>query len=323
MNWGGAAAFAIGLCVISADAGAQAGEAEMRWLERIQSAPTRTNYTGVFVYQQGQQVQSSRVTHVADGGVSRERLEVLDGQPREFLRRDDEVRCLLPESRRVLIERSGQRDNFPAFIHTSAREIMAHYAVRKIGGERAAGVDSELLELSPRDTLRYGHRVWADRATGLPLKMQTLDDKGVIVEQIAFSEIRIGAGVDRALLKSRWNTDGWTVERGSTAPAVATPWKITSPIPGFKKVREVRRAFAGHPHVMQFVFSDGLAAVSVFIEPWRDGQAAEETLASKGAISMIARRRGEHLLTILGELPPAAVRLFADAVEFQPLLATP
>ncbi len=310
--------------LIAGAASAQTVEDAIKWLDRMQTAPARTSYSGIFVYQQGEQVQSSRITHIADSTGSRERLEVLDGQPREFLRHDDEVRCLLPEAKRILIERAGARDSFPSLIQSSTREIAEFYTVRRVGTERVAGVETDALELTPSDNLRFGYRFWADRATGLPLKAQTLNDKGEVIEQIAFSEIKIGQGIDRSLLKSRWNTEGWRIDKAMTEPVGTTqPWNVNSPIAGFKKVREVRRSFAGHPEVVQIVFSDGLAAVSIFIEPLREGQSTQDTNAAKGAINMMGRRMGNHWMTVLGEVPVASLRLFANAVEAQPTPAKP
>ena len=311
------AAACVALCA-QATGTAPSENSELQWLERLQSAPTRVNYHGVFVYQQGDQVQSSRITHIADASGSRERLEVLDGQPREYLRHDDEVRCLLPELKQILVERAGSRESFPALILSSAKEITAHYTLRKVGGERVAGQETDALELTPRDAWRFGYRFWADRATGLPLKAQTINEKGEVVEQIAFSEIRIGQGVDRSQLKSRLNTEGWRVENLPPQPVTAIPWKIESPVPGFKKVREVRRSFGGHPNVLQIVFSDGLAAVSIFIEPLRDGQSTQDTAATKGAINMLGKRLGNDWMTVLGEVPAPTLRQFANAVEPQP-----
>ncbi len=314
---------AAGVALFVPRVGAAPSDSDLQWLERLQSAPARTNYHGVFVYQQGDQVQSSRITHIADASGSRERLEVLDGQPREYLRHDDELRCLMPDLKQIVVERSGKREGFPALIQSSAKEIVAVYSLRRVGGERIAGIETDAIELTPRDAWRFGYRFWADRATGLPLKVQTVNEKGEVVEQIAFSEIRIGAGVDRSQLKTRLNTEGWRVENTQTETVTSVPWKIESPVPGFKKVREVRRSFKGHANVLQIVFSDGLAAVSVFIEPLREGQSTQETAAAKGAINMIGKRVGNDWITVLGEVPAPTLRQFANAVEAQPANAKP
>ena len=78
------------------------------------------------------------------------------------------------------------------------------------------------------------------------------------------------------------------------------------------------RSFGGHPNVLQIVFSDGLAAVSIFIEPLREGQSTQDTAATKGAINMLGKRLGNDWMTVLGEVPAPTLRQFAAAVEPQP-----
>ena len=289
---------------------------EFQWLQRIQQAALTQNYQGVFVYGQGRSMQSSRIVHLYENGQSRERLEVLDGQPREILRHNDEVHCLLPDVKTVLIERSSDRDAFPALFRGASQDLFKYYSLKHQGIERVAGLDADVLWLEPKDQWRYGYRIWADRATGLLLKAQTLNEKAQVVEQMAFTEIRIGVAIDRNLLKQKYNTEGWKIENTTASYEALTQWSVKSVVPGFVKVREVRRTIGGHS-VGQFVFSDGLAAVSVFIEQWRDGKAGSENVGNQGAINMLSRRQGEWSLTVLGEAPPAAIRQFANAVEFK------
>jgi sigma-E factor negative regulatory protein RseB len=65
---------------------------------------------------------------------------------------------------------------------------------------------------------------------------------------------------------------------------------------------------------VHMVFSDGLASVSVFIEPLNDGvQVGLGPLAS-GAINIYKRSVNGHLVTALGEVPERAVKLIGDAI---------
>jgi sigma-E factor negative regulatory protein RseB len=75
----------------------------------------------------------------------------------------------------------------------------------------------------------------------------------------------------------------------------------------------------GAAQVGQIVFSDGLASVSVFIEPLR-GSAASEGVSSQGAVNVFRRRIGDHLVTVLGEAPPACISRFAQAIDFKPVV---
>ncbi|HEU4622039.1 MAG TPA: MucB/RseB C-terminal domain-containing protein [Burkholderiaceae bacterium] len=288
-----------------------------QWLQKLQTAADKLEYTGVFVYQQGGAVQASRVVHVVEPDGAREKLEVLDGTPREVFRQGDETRCLMPDSRTVLVERGAQRDAFPALLQATPQKIAQYYDVKRVGSERVAGLDTDVLTLGPRDKMRFGYRLWVDRQTGLLVKAQTMDERSQIVEQIAFTELRIGGPIDRNALKPSWDTQGWRVEHASATTQALTRWSVNSAVPGFEKTREVKRAVAGQHDVGQFVFSDGLAAISVFIEPWREGKPVAEIVANRGSLNMLSRRHNEWLITVLGEAPMASIRAFAGAVEIR------
>lgn len=67
--------------------------------------------------------------------------------------------------------------------------------------------------------------------------------------------------------------------------------------------------------VLQIVFSDGLAAISIFIEP--GSQSRTEGSLQQGATNIIGKRLGDYWLTIVGEVPQAAIRQIANSIEFK------
>jgi sigma-E factor negative regulatory protein RseB len=108
-------------------------------------------------------------------------------------------------------------------------------------------------------------------------------------------------------------------------------WTVRSIPPGFRKIREVKRmvtdtaapnpaasavAPAQHREVSQMVFSDGLAAISVFIEPGT--QSRTEGSMQQGALNIVGKRQGDFWLTIVGEVPATAIRQVANSIEFKP-----
>ena len=66
------------------------------WLQRVVAAPRQHNYIGIFVYSSGSYMETSRIVHVVNKEGERERIEVLDGLPREVIRNNDEVKCYFP-----------------------------------------------------------------------------------------------------------------------------------------------------------------------------------------------------------------------------------
>jgi sigma-E factor negative regulatory protein RseB len=90
-------------------------------------------------------------------------------------------------------------------------------------------------------------------------------------------------------------------------------------LPGFRKVIEVTRMLRETQPVGQVVFSDGLAAVSVFIEPLA-GRADTPPmgLASVGAVNVYTREVANHLVTVVGETPAVSVQRIGNAVAYHP-----
>lgn len=299
-----------------------AERSEAQWLQAIQTAAQRLNYSGTIVYQRGGAMQTSRIVHAFDGAVSYERLQVLDGRRREYVRRDAEVQCLYPDSRRVRLERRPEQDSFPAFGAAGPDDILASYRLTVGGLERVANTECRVLVLQPRDSLRYGHWLCADRQSALLLKAQVLDEHAEPLEQMAFAELKIGERIDRSQLKPSWSTDGWAVEK--VEPRVAdverSGWQITPP-PGFKRLRAVMRSVAPAPAdgtAMQVVYSDGLATFSVFLEPATGDAPVYNDVRRQGPISAYARRVGDTLVTVIGEVPPATVRWVAQSATRTP-----
>lgn len=313
---------AVGLCTLFFQpfASAEPPSDPLSWLGRISSASQRLNYVGTFSYQSGKHIETSRIAHRADGEGQFERLEVLDGSPREVIRSSSEVRCVLPDQRTVIIDQAGSRRAFPARLPASYTGLAENYRIRKGEAGRVAGYDAQSIILEPRDDLRYAHVLWAEMQTGLLLKSRMLDERGEMIEQFTFSDLRIGGEIDKDLLKPRYRQgDGWRVVnvRGDQMSKADAGWTLGSPLPGFELNSVVRRPLGPERgETLHMVFSDGLAAVSVFIEPIGvESEAPEAGASSSGAINLFKRVMGGTLVTVLGEVPARTVQKVAESIE--------
>lgn len=311
----------LGLCALLAQGPvhAELPSDPLSWLGRISSAGQRLNYVGTFVYQSGGHVETSRIAHRVDADGEHERLEVLDGSPREIIRRGNEVHCVLPDERTVIIDEAGGRRAFPALLPASLSGLAESYRIRKGEVSRVAGFEAQALVLEPKDDLRYGHTLWAEMQTGLLLKSRMVDEKGGLIEQFSFSDVRIGGDIDAELLASRFEPgEGWRVvnARGSDMPVEEAGWVLAEALPGYGLTSVMRRPLGrDRGQAVHMVFSDGLAAISVFIEPVGDGSAIGLGPVSNGAINIYKRTVDGHLVTTLGEAPERAVRRIGDNIR--------
>jgi len=245
-----------------------------------------------------------------------EKLEVLDGLPRELVRTKDTVRCYLPQAKVVKVEQRTPDRTFPALLPERINALARHYDIALGEARRIAGFDCQSVSLTPKDNLRYGYHLYADRASGMLIGAVTVDSTGNQIEQFMFTQLAIG-NVTPEMVKPRQTAAGWRVEDAEAAPATLAGWTLKPDLPGFQKVVELKRRMESKP-VGQVVFSDGLAAVSVFIEPLEGRREPPRTgLASLGAIHIYTREVANHMVTVVGEAPAASVQRIGNAVEYR------
>lgn len=291
------------------------------WLGRIAAAAQRLNYSGTFVYQSGGHTETSRITHVVDASGEREKLEVLDGSPREVVRINDEVKCFLPDERMLIIDRQESRKAFPARLPASLNSLAEYYTLRKGHISRVAGFESQKLVLEPRDNLRYGHVFWADIDTGLLLKARMVNEKNEPIEQFYFTQLQIGGNIDMDMLKPKFsgNASQWSVHNAKTMASNADDgaWNFRTQIPGFRKTAGMRRQLQDNaPTMMHYVFTDGLAAISVFIEPLAGmPEAPRAGTYSTGAINVYKRISDGYAFILVGEVPVQTLKQLGDGIE--------
>ena len=317
---GFAAALTIALTVTQPVLAREAND-PLSWLARISSAASELNYSGTFIYQSGPIAETSRITHVVDSTGEYERLEVLDGSPRQVIRNNNEVWCVFPERKTVIADRSGSQRSFPARLPTALSRVTENYEVRTGRVSRVAGVEAQMVVLEPRDDLRFGHMLWADLESGLLLKARMVDESGATIEQFMFSSVRIGDEVTADTSRPTFRKDaGWNVvsAHGSAVDAGNSGWSLSEPLPGYALETVMRRPLGPKQRdVLHMVYSDGLASISVFIEPVAHEGSGATGPVENGAINVYRREVSGHLLTALGEVPMQALQRLGDALEMQ------
>jgi sigma-E factor negative regulatory protein RseB len=292
------------------------------WLMRMHEASRVRSYIGTFVVSSNTgDMSSARIWHACSGDQQVERVESLTGAPRSVFRRNEEVVTFLPDSRVVRTEKRETLGLFPNLLKSSESSIPEFYAARRIGGERVAGFEADVVQLAPKDHLRFGYRIWSEKKSGLVVKLQTLDSDGNVLEQAAFSELQLDAPVRIDHLNQMMaSTAGWRVEKAEAVKTTAGSegWQLRTSVPGFKPVSCYRRPTAGASApegTMQWIFSDGLAAVSLFVETYDRQRHVQEGLFSSGATQTLTRRIQDWWLTAVGEVPAQTLKAFALSLE--------
>lgn len=305
---------------LGATGGAVADETADLWLERMADALHDLRYEGTFVYQHGDRLRAMRILHDTDSSGERERLVALDGIQREVIRNDDQVTCILPDRTSFVLERRAPGRTFPPVMPHDDADLDRYYAFRLGEAGRVAGRTTQEVQLEPRDDFRYGYRFRIDDDTGMLLQSELVDGEDEVVERLMFTSIEFRDAIDPAALEPgiegeefMWYQRG----REDSPSSTGEPrWEATTLPPGFE-LEDYRRHRAGEAgtRVEQLVFSDGLASVSVFAEPADAVATPLEGHSSRGAVNAFGRGEGDTRITVVGEVPRAAVERIAQGMK--------
>ena len=293
-----------------------------QWLMRVTQAARSLNYTGTVLVRQGTRFDTFRLAHLFEDGQESEKLLSLDGPAREIVRSATEVRYYFPDAKVVQVEPRSIRNVFPSLSPEQTANLAQYYEFKLVPGGRVAGRNTEMATFEPRDGLRYAHRFWADPTTGLLLKSRLVNERGEVIEEFAFSDVTVNAKIDKDMVKPSWPSvpPDWRVVQAGPGDFVSndTGWTVTKLPPGFIKISEGFRKLAGKREpAAHLVFSDGLVAISVFVEPFTVTQ-TQIGLTQTGGLAQYSTRSDAFRVTVVGEAPPATVRQIAQSVSRKP-----
>jgi sigma-E factor negative regulatory protein RseB len=309
---------------------AAAADDPRAWLERMSHAVEYLNYEGTLVHLHGSESSVLRIAHRVENGQITEHILSADAG-REIIRTNDEVISIFPDKRMVLVEERGERDKVqsPLRVHLpgASRIDDALYNLAFMGSERVAGRSTQVLAIRPKDSFRYGYRIWLDRATAMPLKTQLIDEGGSMLEQVLFSEIMLPDRIPSSAVQPSVAVDSFSVRRAAQQPVAARDellqdWAVTELPPGFTlTVEEARIGPDAGLGLRHLVYSDGLATVSLFVEPAVAASEQAEGLSQIGAANAYTTTVDGHMITAIGDVPVRTVELLARSARLAPPVA--
>ena len=280
------------------------------------------NYQGNFVYLHESQLESMSISHVRDASGEKERLISLNGEAREVIRDNQNLTCIWPSSRKVVVDNARQRNFSPIFIPEDIVRIEKFYEMKLYGEDRIAGMETVVVHISPRDNLRYGMKFWINAANGLMMKSSLINEHGREVEQVMFTSIKIFDGDETLVFDTMPQLDdSFTMVRfhsgdNSMPYAVDNAWQLAEPPGGFWRESALKRKTPdSEQFVQQMVYTDGLASFSVFIE--KQTSSSPTGGSSMGAVNAYIRILNNHSITAIGEVPAITVMRVAESIIYQ------
>lgn len=296
-----------------------AQETPSNWFDRMSSVIDTTDYDGTVVRSQDGRTDTLKVVHRIVDGVVNEKLISQEGNGLEIIRIGNEVHCILPDKKSVLVEEWNNQSTLFSALPEQGFRYGPQYNASLVRKERVAGREAILIAVRPHDEYRYGHRIWLDTGNSFPLRTELISVNGEVVEQVKFADIRFGGNVPADILAPSVNIESytWYAEPARyEVVAVETDWVCDDLPQGFKPVSAVKEQKQdGEEAVTHIVYSDGLANVSVFVAENSDKDSAGPSRV--GTSNSYSLKQAEYHITVVGKVPVTTVRRIATSMRQQ------
>lgn len=280
------------------------------------------NYRGDFVYVHENHLESMQISHYRDVHGEKERLISLNGEAREVIRDNQNLTCIWPSSRKVVVDVSRKNSFSPIFIPEDIARLEKFYVMKLLGKDRVANMNAVVVHIDPKDKYRYGMKFWINEDNGLMMKSNLINENGKVVEKVMFTSLKLFEGDEKLVIDTMPKIDeNFTLVRyhsgdSSKSFAADNSWQLGQTPGGFWRESVMKRKIPGSDDfVHQMVYTDGLASLSVFIE--RQSGITSQGESSMGAVNAFIRILKNHSVTAIGEVPAVTVKEVAESVSYQ------
>lgn len=289
-------------------------------LKRMVDAAREQSYYGSFIYERTGSFSTHQVWRQHDGDQTTERLLQTDGEPQEWLTRNGELVCASSVERGTAWKKTGQPTEQLELLHN-------WYTLQMLGSTRVANRPVFVLSVKPRDPYRYAFELYLDQATGLLLKSLLINERDVLLERFQFASLELAQQTDEALqpssicvpVKANPIERSESAGQGSGAPEPGKHWVPGWLPPGFVLGHHQASPLeTGEGQLITQVFTDGLARLTIFVEPLGADTLSEDLRAQLGPTVAVSRKlvraEGDYLATVVGEVPAVAAERVADSL---------
>jgi sigma-E factor negative regulatory protein RseB len=194
-----------------------------------------------------------------------------------------------------------------------AASVNQYYQFVLRGEERIAGRQAAIIQMAPKDAIRYGVTLALDKSTGLPLMWMIQNSQKKILERMQFVDIQLDPKLNDNDFKADGVAVGVSKESCFSEPAQAAQWHFAWLPPGFV-LAQVSREHSGE----FLTFTDGLAVFSVRIEPVAGISRHPVGAVLRGAtLAMVtAFKEGDqaYRLSLTGEIPPETAQIVLSSI---------
>jgi sigma-E factor negative regulatory protein RseB len=284
-------------------------------LHQMSEASQTLSYELSYILIKKNSIEPLLYRHAPHGEEQYAHLVYLSGPVREVIRRGREVSYVETGAEPFTIESGKMVAPIMPMLNTDIDELNLYYDYVQIGRAREAGVPTQVLRIVPKDGLRYSYVLWIDEKSKLPLRADLVDRDGEMLEQYRAISYTVNPKIAELMsgLQDVQLPAVLTMPKGDIG---TSNWHVGWTPEGFQPNELNRYRMAVTDQMVESqLYSDGLFNFSVYVAK-KDQHSLKGQLVRQGRRTLHSFIKGEHEISVVGDIPPATAQRIAQSVTF-------
>lgn len=286
-----------------------------QWLEKMNQAMKTLNYQGTIAFVKNGDLDTMQYFHQAEDGQEKEKLLSLNSPIRDVVRENRKVRSFYKDIQTSIINHRPSSQSFILNLPTNFAEPNNSYSITVEKEAIIANRLTHMIFIKAKDDYRYGRKIWIDNEYFLPLKIEIHGLSNQVIEQVVFTEIKVGDDLPLLYLDNDANIKIRHVHQARFFSIDDSDLNLDNIPPDFKVTSFSRMSMGRSEHLVEhLLLSDGFSSVSIYKERAKNNT-KEGQHQTFGIINSYTQSIKNNQITVMGDAPAKTVQFIAQGIQ--------
>ena len=289
----------------------------IEYLQHMQVAYKNLNYEILYLNNLKNTVEPKQLIH---GVINQQEIayfRYLNGAMRESLQYLGKISYFEQGSQAYTFQSAQSQSVFANITNFDYDKGLASYEYIILGKGRIAGKTAMAVRMISRDQYRYSYIIWIDIESYLPLRLDTLNNENIILEQIMVVSLQVSGQINPWLESLSNQQLPELIHLPQTSNLQASLWKVGWLPSGFKVVKNDQHKLVMYQNepVSYIMLNDGIVSVSIYISAKKTALDKEQKIIQRGATVLYTYQKNNIEINVIGEIPVATATRLIESIS--------
>jgi len=286
------------------------------FLQLMQTAYKELNYELLYLNNLQNKVEPKQLIHGVIEDQEIAYFRYLNGAMRESLQYSGKTSYFEQGAQAYTLRSTFNQSVFANIANFDYEKGKQSYEYIILGNGRIAGKKAIAIRMISKDQYRYSYVVWLDIKTHLPLRLDTLNESNIMLEQVMVVSLQVTENVN-PWLESLTNQQLPDILHLPQSSQQASSWQVDWLPTGFKVVKNDQHKLVMHENepVSYIMLNDGIVTVSIYISAKKTPLEKQPKVIKHGAMLIYTHQNAEAEINVVGEIPVATAKGLVEAIS--------